>query len=95
MCSWICLQLLCETYLILRRTERVKTTNINWSSCRVLVILDTLKVSRGIFEEYQVSNFMKIHQVGAEMFHADGRTGGRTEILYEANSGFPQFCERV
>jgi hypothetical protein len=27
----------------------------------------------------QISNFMKIRLVGAELFHADGRTGGRTE----------------
>jgi len=31
----------------------------------------------------QMSNFMKIHSVGAELFHADGRTDGQTSrILY-------------
>jgi hypothetical protein len=29
---------------------------------------------------YQVSNFMKIRPVGAELFYADGRTDGRTDM---------------
>jgi len=32
---------------------------------------------------------MKIRSVGAEMFHTDRRTDGRTD------SWFSQFCERV
>jgi hypothetical protein len=32
---------------------------------------------------------MKIRPVGAELFHADGRTDGHNE----ANSRFSQFCE--
>jgi hypothetical protein len=34
---------------------------------------------------------MKIRQVGAELFHADGRTDAHDE----ANSRFSQFYERV
>jgi hypothetical protein len=33
--------------------------------------------------------------VGAELFHADGRTDGRWDIHDEANSGFPEFYERA
>jgi len=33
---------------------------------------------------------MKIHLVGAKLFHADGRTDGHDK----ANSRSPQFCER-
>jgi hypothetical protein len=33
--------------------------------------------------------------VGAEVFHADGRTDGRTDRHDEVNSGFPQFYERA
>ena len=33
---------------------------------------------------------MKLKLVGAELFHADGRTDSR---LDEANSRFAQFCE--
>jgi len=35
-------------------------------------------------------NFIKIRPVGAELFHADGRTDGRDET----NSRFSQFCEK-
>jgi hypothetical protein len=34
----------------------------------------------------QISNFIKISPVGAELFHADGHD--------EANSRFSQFCEK-
>ena len=37
----------------------------------------------------QISIFMQIRPVGAELFHADGRTGGHDE----ADSCFSQFCE--
>jgi len=36
------------------------------------------ELSRQIFENAQISKFMKIHPVGAEFFHADGQTDGRT-----------------
>jgi len=35
------------------------------------------------------SNIMKIHLVGAELFHEDGRQDGHDE----ANSRFSQFCK--
>jgi len=34
---------------------------------------------------------MKLHPVGAKLFHADGRT----DLHDEANSRFSQFCERA
>ena len=34
---------------------------------------------------------MKMRSVGAELFHVDVRTDGHDE----ANSRFPQFCERA
>ena len=37
---------------------------------------------------------MKIRPVIAE-FHADGVTDGRVDSPKEANSRFPQFCERA
>jgi len=40
-------------------------------------------------------NFMEIRPVIAELFHADGETDGRTDSPNEANSRFPQFCERA
>jgi len=42
---------------------------------------------------------MKIRPVGAELFHADGRTDGRTDRQtgshVEANSLFSKLCERT
>jgi len=37
-------------------------------------ILMKLEFSKQNFEKPQISNFMKICQLGAELFHADGRT---------------------
>jgi len=41
-----------------------------------------------ILADTQVSDLNKIRPVGAELFHADGRTDRRDE----ANSRFSQFC---
>jgi len=38
---------------------------------------------------------MKIHPVGAELYHADGWTDRETDKHDEANSRFLQFCERA
>jgi len=37
-----------------------------------------VEFSGHIFEKY--SNFIKMRPVGAELFHADGRTDGQTEM---------------
>ena len=52
-----------------------------------------LESSRYISKYIQMSNFMKIRPVGAELFHADGRTD--RERRDESNSSFSQFYERV
>jgi hypothetical protein len=55
-----------------------------------------LEVSRQIFEKNaQVSNFIKIIPVGAELLHADGMIDDQTDGRDEANSRFSQFCERA
>ena len=43
------------------------------------------------WEKAQTSSFIKIRPVGVELFHADGRKGGRDE----ADSRFSLFCERI
>jgi len=35
---------------------------------------------REIFEKYSKINFMKIHSVRGELFHADGRADGSTDM---------------
>jgi len=37
-----------------------------------------LEFSLKLFEKTQISNLMKICQVGAKVFHADGGTDGQT-----------------
>ena len=55
-------------------------------------ILMKSEVSRRVFfQNLQKPNFMKIRQVGAELFHVDRRKGRHDE----GNSRFSQFCERV
>jgi hypothetical protein len=53
--------------------------NVYWSSCTVPVILVRFSSRNFNFLEIlsrqaQISNFMKIRPVGAELFHADRRT---------------------
>jgi hypothetical protein len=55
-----------------------------------------IELSRQIFEEYSNIKFHKnLFNERAELFHADGRTDRQTDRYHEANSRFPQFCERV
>jgi hypothetical protein len=55
--------------------------------CQILMKLEfSGQISK---KNTQISNFMKIRPVEAELFHADGQTGRRDE----ANSRFSQFCE--
>jgi hypothetical protein len=62
-------------------------------SCRILI---TLKFSRQILGKIQISNFVKIRPVGAELFHADRQKDGRIDRQRdghdEANSRFSQSC---
>jgi hypothetical protein len=42
----------------------------------------------------QISDFIKIRPVGAELFHADGRTDGQADTT-KIVVGFLQVCERA
>ena len=44
-----------------------------------LTVLMKTELSRQIFENIKISNFVKIRLVGAELVYADGSTDGRTE----------------
>jgi len=50
-----------------------------------------LEFSRQFYEEYSISNFIKILPVRAELFHANRRTDRHDA----SNSSFSQFCERA
>jgi len=76
---WFSVQLLSQKFLILRIIQVRYVINVHRSSCKVLLCLsdlnDTSTFSTNLKKNTQTSNFMKIHPVGAEVFHADGHTG--------------------
>jgi hypothetical protein len=75
--------------------------NAYWSSCKVSVNLVRLERNFNFLDRCsknpQISNFIKIRPVGAELFHADERTDdqtdGQTDRHDETNSRFSKFCE--
>jgi len=94
-----------EELLVSRRTERDMIKNVYWSSCKVLYKLllsnfnKTWIFSRQTFEKTQISHFLNIRPVGAELFHVyrwkDGQTNGQMDRHDEADSRFSQFCKRA
>ena len=68
-----------ETFLIIKRTERRNGQKLvlMYSACYSCPLFMKLEFSRQIFEKYP-KNLIKIPVVGAEYFHADGRTDGQT-----------------
>jgi hypothetical protein len=85
---WFALKRLSETFLILRKTERDIGLRVNYQlflsdfneTCIFLIVFSKIT---------QMSNFMKIRPMGAELFHLDRRTDRRDE----ANSRLSQVCE--
>ena len=78
---WFPLQLHCETFLILRRTERDTTTYVHWSSGEVpgilVIFLMQLEYSGKIFEKYSNIKFHENPSSGGRVVpcgQADGHT---------------------
>ena len=86
------LQLLFETFLILRIIQRDIFINVKMSSRKVPVIRLGFSWNLNFLDKFskktQLSNFIKIRPVVAELFHADGQTDRHDE----ANSSFSEFC---
>jgi hypothetical protein len=98
---WFSVQLLSETFLILRRTLRdiIKSVNGYGRHLNCKLFLSDLKgtwiFSTDLSKHTQIPNFMKIRPVGAELFHADRQTDRWTDKFDEANTRFSQVCERA
>jgi hypothetical protein len=92
---WFSLQLLSETFLILRRIQWDTGINVKMSLCKVLDILGgysrNLNFLDKISEKAQISNLIKIRPVGAELFYVDERT----DKPYVTNNRFSKFCESL
>jgi hypothetical protein len=94
---WFSLQVLCETFLILRRTERDVIKMVYWSLCKLLVILVRFlwklnfldSFSKNIPIGYQIS-WKRVEWVPSSM-RADRRADGHDETI----SPFSQFCKRA
>ena len=74
---WFSIQFLSETFLILTRIQR-DITNLQRSSRKVPVILLRFYSKLYFLDRFsknpQISSFIKIHLVGAGLFHAGWRT---------------------
>jgi hypothetical protein len=77
---WFSLQILSETFLILRRIPRDVAINVKMPSCKVPTILVRLLCNLNFLDRFskkkktQISVFIKISSVGVEFFHGDGQT---------------------
>ena len=72
------LQLLSQTFFILRRTERDMIENLYGSASKVTVILVRFYLNFNFLDRFseniQITNLLVIRPMGAELFHVDGRT---------------------
>jgi hypothetical protein len=93
---WYSVQLLSETFLILRRTER-DIKNLSSFSCKVPVILVrfewNLNFLYRLSKNIQIPNFIKIRAMWAELFHVEGRT--HTAKLTAAFRNFAKAPKRL
>jgi hypothetical protein len=74
---WFSQQILSETFLILRRIQRGIVTNMHRLHVKHPLFLsdfnESWTFSTDVSKNIQILNFMKIHLVGAELFHGDRR----------------------
>ena len=82
---WFSVHLLCEKFLILMRNERDMRENVCRVSREVAIFLWDFNETRifwtgFFFKTTQIPNLMKIRPFGAELFHAERWTDGRTHM---------------
>ena len=93
-CALIFYRILSGTFLILRRIQRYVRKSSCTSKLPVPVILVRLQSNMNFLDRLsknsQMSNFMRIHPVGAELFHKARCTDGRTDMT-KLIVAFPNF----
>jgi hypothetical protein len=71
-----------ETLFILSRTEQDMIINVHWSSRKVPAILVGFERNLNFLQRFSknthITNFTKIHPMGAKLFHAYGQTDRQT-----------------
>jgi len=90
---WFSLQLLYETFLVLRRNERDMIKNVHWSSYKAPFILVRFEINLNFLDRF----FEKSSNV---IFHENPSCGsrvprGQTDRHDEDSRRFSQFCERA
>jgi len=94
---WFSLPLLSETLIILRRTERHVTKNVNRSSCKMPVILVKFEWNLAfflqIFEKYSNAKFHENLFSGSWDVSCGRSEDGRKDRHDKASSSFSQFYE--
>ena len=99
MCVRFSLQLLFQTFLILRRIQQDIAINVNTSSYKVPVILVRFWCNLNVRDRFskKKKSSTKFHQnsYSACRVVPCGRLDGRTDRCNASNSRFLQFCERA
>jgi len=91
------LQMLSETFLILR-SQRDVITSVNKFSSKLLAFFSEFNhtwTCRQIFEKSSNIKFYENSPGWNQFLHTDRRAKGRTDTLDEANSCFSQYCDCV
>ena len=75
---------LIKTFLILRRNQQYIVLNVKKLRIKYSLFVSdsngTYIFSTGFFKKSQILHLIKIRLLGAELFHADGQTDGRTNV---------------
>jgi hypothetical protein len=91
---WFPLQLLSETFLILRKNERDMIKNVYRSSCKIAYIPVRFqwkfKILNRFSKNIQILNSTKFRWVGVVLFHADGQTWWKLIVAFRNFANAPK-----
>jgi hypothetical protein len=81
------LQLLSETFFFVERSERDMIMNVHVKYLLLWTDFNKTWILWTCFRKALIWNVMKIHPVKTELFHADGRINGQTDVTNFLNVG--------